>query len=119
MCVLNSIFCILCLTESSFLSVFSALNFAFDYGGKNAPLPTALINQTVAALSLLLRMQCCSSEMKQKTVEYLVNVTVSALLDERMHIDQNIMRATNKVWCFFVVPGSSICIKLLTHLLSL
>eukprot|EP00984_Skeletonema_dohrnii_P004885 scaffold1721_cov119-Skeletonema_dohrnii-CCMP3373.AAC.3 len=79
------------------LTVASALNFAFDYGGKNAPLPTALINQTVTALSLLLRMQCCSSEMKQKTVEYLVNVTVSALLDERMHIDQNIMRATNKV----------------------
>jgi hypothetical protein len=119
MCVLKSII-LHTLSHRIFnLSVFSALNFAFDYGGKNAPLPTALINQTVTALSLLLRMQCCSSEMKQKTVEYLVNVTVSALLDERMHIDQNIMRATNKVWCFFIVSDSSICIKLLTLLHSL
>lgn len=75
----------------------SALNFAFNHGGKNASLPVSLIDDTVASLSHLLRMQCCSSKMKQKTVETLVHVTVSALLDERFRDLDETLRATNKV----------------------
>lgn len=90
-------------TFISTLSIFvhSALKFAFDHGGKNAPLPTALINETVSALTYLLRMRCCRSEMSEKTVEHLVKVTVSALLDERIHINHDIVKATNKVRYFF------------------
>ena len=74
-----------------------ALEFAFDHEGKNAPLPTALINETVSTLAYLLRMRCCRSKMSEKTVEHLVKVTVSALLDERIHINSDIVKATNKV----------------------
>ena len=74
-----------------------ALEFAFDHEGKNAPLPTALINETISTLAYLLRMRCCRSKMSEKTVEHLVKVTVSALLDERIHINSDIVKATNKV----------------------
>lgn len=80
----------------------SALNFSFSHGGKHGRLPLSLINETVAALSYLLRMNCCCSEMKQTTVEYLVNGTVSALLDERINDFHDIVKPTNKVClCFF------------------
>ena len=94
-CVVLESDCFTHLTCSFFFR--SALNFAFNHGGKNASLPVSLIDDTVASLSHLLRMQCCSSKMKQKTVETLVHVTVSALLDERFRDLDETLRATNKV----------------------
>lgn len=94
----------------------SALEFAFDHGGKNAQLPSALINETVSALSHLIRMECCRSKMTQDTVEKLVKILVSALLDERIHINHDVVKATNKVRCFFSALKFSICSKCLTLL---
>ncbi len=37
--------------------------------------------------------------MSQDTVEKLVNTLVSALLDERIHINHEVVKATNKVRC--------------------
>lgn len=85
-------------TLSNFILFFvcSALEFAFDHRGKHAQLPSALINETVSALSHLLRMDC-KSKMSQDSVEKLVNILVSALLDERIHINHEVVKATNKV----------------------
>lgn len=73
------------------------MEFAFERGEKNSILPLELINETNAAVTYLLRMQCCRSEMRQSTVEHLVNTTVSALLDDRIHEVSDIVKATNKV----------------------
>ncbi len=104
------------LTLSNFILFFgrSALEFAFEHGGKNAQLPSALINETVSALSHLIRMECCRSETSQETVEKLVKITVSALLDERIHINHDVVKATNKVRRFFSASEFSICSKRLT-----
>lgn len=104
------------LSNFTLFFVCSALEFAFDHGGKNAQLPSALINETVSALSHLIRMDCCRSKMSQDTVEKLVNILVPALLDERIHINHDVVKATNKVRCFFLSSELSICCKRLTLL---
>ena len=86
----------------TFLSFFVCSALKFGFSSRHVIPPLSLINISVAALTSLFRMQYCHL-IKQQTVEQLINITVSALLDERIN-DINLkdalaptVKATNKV----------------------
>lgn len=90
----------LCISLFRLFFVCSALKFGFS--SRHVIPPLSLINISVATLTSMFRMQYCHL-IKQQTVEQLINITVSALLDERIN-DINLkdalaptVKATNKV----------------------
>ena len=80
---------------------YRVLNYVNRYQSKSA-LPSSLTEETTAALTHLVRMNCCRSMISQSTVEILIHETVSALLNPSLICVPGMMVSMNKVCPWFV-----------------
>eukprot|EP00985_Skeletonema_marinoi_P006353 scaffold2749_cov128-Skeletonema_marinoi.AAC.5 len=89
------------------MKVARVLNYVNRYQSKSA-LPSSLTEETTAALTHLVRMNCCRSMISQSTVEILIHETVSALLNPSLICVPGMMVSMNKLAMRVVLSPSPI-----------